>query len=95
MTYKSQKDGLGVKSTGYPCIGPGFDSQHSHGSSQSSVTPALAYPALPQVPGTYVIHRHMGRQNVNTQNFLKKNYLCLQLEQKYINAQNITEQLED
>jgi hypothetical protein len=39
-----KKDGRAVKSTGYSSRGPGFDSQHQHGSSQPCVTgiPLLA-----------------------------------------------------
>lgn len=58
------------KSTGCFSTGPGFDSQHTHGGTQLSVTPVpgdLTPSSGFCVPCTYVVYRHTWRQSTHTQ----------------------------
>jgi hypothetical protein len=78
VLYGGWRDGSEVKNTDYSSRGPGFNSQHPHGSSQLSVTP---------VPGDLTpSHRHTSTQN-NSAHEIKKNVLYELFQNKQTNKQ--------
>ena len=63
------RNGSGFKSTGCSCRGPGFDSQHPHGSSQVCASPVpgdLMPSSGLHRPCRHRVYRHTCRQNTHT-----------------------------